>query len=197
VSAKIRLLPTQEGTISLVRQIATTGISCLTVHCRTQEMRPREPALLNRLREIVDTVKEYGIPVVANGDCWGTKDKQSICELTGEADHCMRKSLFSNPSISRRNEHYDSSGSRSQSLLFLTYFRALRPDRRNTSSLYKSSLSDWEPFQQFEILHKLHRLICQYKAARSRSQSEANKTQARHESSQDLPGHVQGARRGL
>lgn len=84
VSAKIRLLPTQEDTITLVKQIVSTGISCLTVHCRTQTMRPREPALLERLREIVDVVKEYGVPVVANGDCWGVQDRDRICELTGE-----------------------------------------------------------------------------------------------------------------
>lgn len=84
VSAKIRLLPTQEDTITLVKQIVSTGISCLTVHCRTQTMRPREPALLERLKEIVDVVREYGIPVVANGDCWGVQDRDRICELTGE-----------------------------------------------------------------------------------------------------------------
>jgi len=47
-------------------------------------MRPREPALLERLKEIVDVVKEFGIPVVANGDCWGVQDRDRICELTGE-----------------------------------------------------------------------------------------------------------------
>lgn len=50
-------------------------------------MRPREPALLERLKEIVEFVnKESGmsIPVVANGDCWGVKDRDRICELTGE-----------------------------------------------------------------------------------------------------------------
>lgn len=51
-------------------------------------MRPREPALLDRLKEIVDFVnKETGgmVPVVANGDCWGVKDRDRICEMTGES----------------------------------------------------------------------------------------------------------------
>lgn len=49
-------------------------------------MRPREPALLNRLKEIVDIVNDEfpGLPVVANGDCWGVEDRDRICELTGE-----------------------------------------------------------------------------------------------------------------
>lgn len=83
VSCKIRLLPTQEATLALVRQISKTGISCLTVHCRTKDMRPREPALLDRLRDIVDAMKETGIPVVANGDCLGFDDVERVKELTG------------------------------------------------------------------------------------------------------------------
>lgn len=47
-------------------------------------MRDREPALLHRLKEIVETVRDFGIPVVANGDCWGAKDKERICGLTGK-----------------------------------------------------------------------------------------------------------------
>ena len=33
VSAKIRLLPTQEDTLKLVERIFNTGVSALTVHC--------------------------------------------------------------------------------------------------------------------------------------------------------------------
>jgi len=83
VSAKIRMLPEQEPTLELVRKILSTGISCLTVHCRTQTMRDREPAMLHRLRDIVEIGKEFGVPVVANGDCFGTQDQKRICELTG------------------------------------------------------------------------------------------------------------------
>ena len=84
VSCKIRLLPTQEDTLTLVKRIVATGISNLTVHCRTRDMRPREPALLDRLRDIVDLVKPFGIPVVANGDCLGFADFDRIKDLTGE-----------------------------------------------------------------------------------------------------------------
>ena len=85
VSCKIRLLPTQSATLGLVAQIIETGISCLTVHCRTPDMRPREPALLDRLREIVDLVhaSHPEIPVVANGDCLGDYDAQRVRDLTG------------------------------------------------------------------------------------------------------------------
>jgi hypothetical protein len=34
-------------------------------------MRDREPAMLGRLKDIVDIMNEYGIPVVANGNVLG------------------------------------------------------------------------------------------------------------------------------
>lgn len=84
VSCKIRLLPTQEDTIALVQRIAETGISNLTVHCRTKDMRPREPALIDRLKDIVEVMRTTGIPVVANGDCLGYLDADRVRQLTGK-----------------------------------------------------------------------------------------------------------------
>src|SRR5258708_28061319 len=43
VSAKIRLLPTQEDTLSLVKKIVNTGINSLTTHSPTLTIRPRNP----------------------------------------------------------------------------------------------------------------------------------------------------------
>lgn len=90
VSAKIRLLPTQEETKKLVERIIRTGVSALTVHCRTRNMRPREAALVNRLGEIVEFVQELGvdIAVVENGDCKGWEDAKRIKKLTGRYDAC-------------------------------------------------------------------------------------------------------------
>jgi tRNA-dihydrouridine synthase 2 len=87
VSAKIRLLPTQEETLKLVERIVATGISCLTVHCRTRNMRPREKALVERLREIVQFVDGLGkgVAVVENGDCTGWEDAKRVREITGES----------------------------------------------------------------------------------------------------------------
>jgi tRNA-dihydrouridine synthase 2 len=89
VSAKIRLLPTQAETKKLVERIVRTGVSALTVHCRTRNMRPREAALIERLREIVDFVQGLGvdIAVVENGDCQGWEDAKRIKKLTGACKH--------------------------------------------------------------------------------------------------------------
>lgn len=88
VSAKIRLLSTQEETKKLVERIARTGVNAITVHCRTRNMRPRERALVERLREIVEFVHELGLDVaiVQNGDCTGREDAQRVREITGASD---------------------------------------------------------------------------------------------------------------
>jgi len=90
ISVKIRLLPSQTETLSLVGKICGTGVSCLTVHCRTQTMRSSEPALTERLREIVSHVNtmrgdDEPLPVVANGDCFSVLDLDKFRELTGVA----------------------------------------------------------------------------------------------------------------
>jgi len=49
VSAKIRLLPTQEDTLALVNKIVNMGINRLTIHCCTRNMRPRNRALISQV----------------------------------------------------------------------------------------------------------------------------------------------------
>lgn len=85
ISAKIRLLPSQEDTLKLVEQIVNTGISCLTIHCRTRNMRPREKALVGRLKEIVEFVEGLGknVAIIENGDCISYEDSKRIRTMTG------------------------------------------------------------------------------------------------------------------
>ena len=86
VSAKIRLLPDQGDTLKLVERIAKCGVAAITVHCRTRNMRPREKALIERLREIVEFIDGLGlgVAVVENGDCVGWEDAKRIRKITGE-----------------------------------------------------------------------------------------------------------------
>lgn len=93
IDVKIRLLPSQPETISLVSLLAKSGVSALTVHCRTEPMRSSEPALLDRLQEIVTEVQrvnaerkangEKEVAIIANGDCVTVADKERICAQTG------------------------------------------------------------------------------------------------------------------
>lgn len=105
VTCKIRLLPTQEDTLKLVEQIVRTRtIRALTIHCRTKPMRPREPALLDRFREVAAHVaavaRETGqdVPVVCNGDCFGVSDVEAYRALTGASAVMMARGPEMNPS---------------------------------------------------------------------------------------------------
>ncbi|KAK6841897.1 Galactose oxidase- beta-propeller [Apiospora arundinis] len=68
ISVKIRILETAEETEALVRRLVATGITGLTVHCRTTPMRPRERAIRGQLRMVADICHEAGVACVMNGD---------------------------------------------------------------------------------------------------------------------------------
>ncbi|XP_006453990.1 hypothetical protein AGABI2DRAFT_189317 [Agaricus bisporus var. bisporus H97] len=99
VSAKIRLLPSQEDTLKLVERICGTGICALTVHCRTRNMRDKERAMIERLKEIVQFVEGLGkgIAVVENGDCQGWEDAKRVREVTGAHSVMIARAGEANP----------------------------------------------------------------------------------------------------
>ncbi|KAF9011140.1 hypothetical protein BDQ17DRAFT_1387602 [Cyathus striatus] len=98
VSAKIRLLPSQEDTLKLVERIVNTGISCLTVHCRTRTMREKDKAVIERLREIVEFVDKMGkgIAVVENGDCLNWEGARRVRNVTGASSVMIARGAESN-----------------------------------------------------------------------------------------------------
>jgi tRNA-dihydrouridine synthase 2 len=81
VSVKIRLLETPEQTETLVRQLCQTGITGLTIHCRTTDMRKTAPAIRDQLLMIGDICHEYGVACLMNGD---VSDRDSALELAGD-----------------------------------------------------------------------------------------------------------------
>ncbi|KAG8691827.1 hypothetical protein FRC11_008451 [Ceratobasidium sp. 423] len=107
VSAKIRLLADAESTRALVSRIwREGGISALTVHCRTREMRPVTPAVTSRMREAVDQIAELEaedktgrrIAIIYNGDCSGASAAQAIRDSTGATSVMMARAAEANPS---------------------------------------------------------------------------------------------------
>ncbi|TFK42019.1 tRNA-dihydrouridine synthase 2 [Crucibulum laeve] len=100
VTAKIRLLPSQEDTLKLVERIVNTGISALTVHCRTRNMREKDAATIDRLREIVEFVERMGkgIAVIENGDCLSWEDAKRVREVTGAHSVMIARGAEANPS---------------------------------------------------------------------------------------------------
>ncbi|KAG9078375.1 hypothetical protein FS749_009595 [Ceratobasidium sp. UAMH 11750] len=107
ISAKIRLLADAEATRSLVARIwREGGVSALTVHCRTREMRPTTPAITARMREAVEQVAEVEagdesgrrIAVLYNGDCSGAAAAQEIRDATGVTSVMLARAAEANPS---------------------------------------------------------------------------------------------------
>lgn len=68
ISVKIRILSKPEETEALVTRLVKTGITGLTVHCRTTPMRPRERAIRDQLRMIAGICHDAGVACLMNGD---------------------------------------------------------------------------------------------------------------------------------
>ncbi|PGH05465.1 tRNA-dihydrouridine synthase 2 [Blastomyces parvus] len=68
ISVKIRILADPERTRNLVTRLCTTGITGLTVHCRTTPMRPRERAIREQLPMIASICRAAGVAILMNGD---------------------------------------------------------------------------------------------------------------------------------
>ena len=99
ISVKIRLLEPHSDTIGLVQRLCTTGISRVTVHCRTIPMRPREPAIRDVLSEIANVCHEAGIECFANGDVKSRAHAEELIEEHG-VDGCMiARAAETNPSV--------------------------------------------------------------------------------------------------
>lgn len=81
ISVKIRLLETAQETETLVRRLVATGITGLTIHCRTTPMRPREAAIRGQLRMIADVCREAGVACLMNGD---VESREQALELMEE-----------------------------------------------------------------------------------------------------------------
>ncbi|KAF7913846.1 uncharacterized protein EAF01_000252 [Botrytis porri] len=83
ISVKIRLLETPEKTEALVRKLCATGITGLTIHCRTTPMRPRERAIREQLKMIADICRDSGVACLMNGDVENRDQALKLAEQYG------------------------------------------------------------------------------------------------------------------
>ncbi|KAI2635192.1 tRNA-dihydrouridine synthase [Xylaria nigripes] len=101
ISVKIRILETAEKTEALVRRLVATGITGLTVHCRTTPMRPRERAIRGQLRMIANVCREAGVACVANGDVESRDHAGEIIQEFGVDAAMIATQAETNPSCFR------------------------------------------------------------------------------------------------
>ncbi|KAF4548279.1 Dihydrouridine synthase-like protein 1 [Elsinoe fawcettii] len=101
ISVKIRILDTAEQTKELVTQLVQTGITGLTVHCRTTPMRPRERAIRDQLKMITEICHDAGIACLMNGDVISRDEAIKLAEEFGADGAMIATAAESNPSCFR------------------------------------------------------------------------------------------------
>lgn len=104
ISVKIRLLSTPEETEALVRTLCQTGITGLTIHCRTTPMRPRERAIREQLKMIARICKEEGVACVMNGDVTNKDEALALIHEYGVDGSMIATAAEANPSCFRTEE---------------------------------------------------------------------------------------------
>ncbi|KAL4897693.1 hypothetical protein BDV59DRAFT_197967 [Aspergillus ambiguus] len=103
ISVKIRILETPELTEALVSRLVRTGITGLTVHCRTTPMRPRERAIRDQLRMVADVCHRAGVACVMNGDVASRDDALTLMREYGVDGAMIATAAEANPSCFRSN----------------------------------------------------------------------------------------------
>ncbi|XP_016056249.1 PREDICTED: tRNA-dihydrouridine(20) synthase [NAD(P)+]-like isoform X3 [Miniopterus natalensis] len=100
VTCKIRILPSLEDTLSLVKRIERTGIAAIAVHGRKREERPQHPVSCETIKAIAETIS---IPVIANG---GSHDHiqdyldiEDFRQTTAASSVMVARAAMWNPSI--------------------------------------------------------------------------------------------------
>jgi tRNA-dihydrouridine synthase 2 len=101
ISVKIRLLETPEKTEALVRRLCATGITGLTIHCRTTPMRPRERAIREQLKMIAGVCREAGVACLMNGDVQTRAQAEQLIAEYGVDGAMIATAAEANPSCFR------------------------------------------------------------------------------------------------
>lgn len=78
ISCKIRLLADFESSHSLIEKICQTGISNLTIHCRTRDMRNRNNTQWQYLPRLIPFIQSHGISVIINGNLQSRHDFENM-----------------------------------------------------------------------------------------------------------------------
>lgn len=107
ISVKIRILENEEETLKLVDRLLETGISNLTVHCRTRNMRNREAPIRDYIPAIVDRCRAKKVSCIVNGGIKGYADYKEIQKTYGEDVGAMvAEAAEQNPTVFSQNPYH-------------------------------------------------------------------------------------------
>ena len=101
ISVKIRLLAEAQDTEALVSRLVKTGITGLTIHCRTTPMRPRERAIREQLAMIGNICREAGVACLMNGDVTSRDEALRLASEYGVDGAMIATAAEKNPSVFR------------------------------------------------------------------------------------------------
>ncbi|RMD42114.1 hypothetical protein DV735_g2989, partial [Chaetothyriales sp. CBS 134920] len=104
ISVKIRLLATPDLTSELVHKLCSTGITGLTIHCRTAPMRKTERAIRDQLRMIGDICHSHGVACLMNGDITSREHGEQLAKDFGVDGAMIATSAEANSSVFRPAE---------------------------------------------------------------------------------------------
>lgn len=102
ISAKIRLLDDTDVTpsLELIDRLCKTGISNLTLHCRTPRMRNRDTPVRDFLPSIIDTVHANNVSFIINGSIRSRREFHLLQRKYGEkVGGMIAESAESNPTV--------------------------------------------------------------------------------------------------
>ncbi|SCU80228.1 LADA_0B05820g1_1 [Lachancea dasiensis] len=86
ISVKIRLLEDEALTVDLVKRLCGTGISNLTVHCRTTPMRNRQAPIRDYIPAIFNVCQEHQVSLIINGAIQNRSHFLQVREQMGLSD---------------------------------------------------------------------------------------------------------------
>lgn len=84
ISVKIRLLPKKEDTLILINRLVRTGITNLTLHCRTRDMRNREQPIRDYVDEIKKICADNNVTFIINGMVKDYNEYKGLQEKFGD-----------------------------------------------------------------------------------------------------------------
>ncbi|RMZ87030.1 hypothetical protein DV736_g5749, partial [Chaetothyriales sp. CBS 134916] len=101
ISVKIRLLATPDMTAELVHKLCRTGITGLTIHCRTTPMRKTQRVIRDQLRMIGDICRSHGVACLMNGDITDRDHGEQLAKEFGVDGAMIATAAEANSSVFR------------------------------------------------------------------------------------------------
>eukprot|EP00760_Papus_ankaliazontas_P004777 PhM_4_TR1208/c0_g2_i1/m.30206/K05543/DUS2; tRNA-dihydrouridine synthase 2 len=99
ISAKTRLMDTDEEALELVRRLAATGVHAITLHSRTRLQKTRVPAVHDRTRRLREALGPMPCAMFLNGDFFSHREGEETARACGFDGYMAGRGAMDNPSM--------------------------------------------------------------------------------------------------